>query len=165
MTFLHLVPWLLLISASIFAFSGPVSRWFVRISLSHRQNSLDTIPHPPRRLPVFLATMAVCFYIGYFGAGAGFLLITVLSLFGFQDLHEINALKVVSTTLANGIAVIIFAVSNKVVWPYCMVAMVVCAIGGYSSARMARRVPQPVLRGLVILIGFSMAAWFFWRNP
>jgi uncharacterized membrane protein YfcA len=67
--------------------------------------------------------------------------------------------------LANGIAVIIFAVSNKVVWPYCMVAMVVCAIGGYSSARMARRVPQPVLRGLVILIGFSMAAWFFWRNP
>jgi uncharacterized membrane protein YfcA len=164
MTFLHLVPWLLLISASIFAFSGPVSRWFVRISLSRRQNKLDTIPHPPRRMPMFLATMAVCFYIGYFGAGAGFLLITVLSLFGFQDLHEINALKVVSTTLANGIAVIIFAVSNKVVWPYCMVAMVVCAIGGYSSARMARRVPQPVLRGLVIFIGFSMAAWFFWRQ-
>jgi uncharacterized membrane protein YfcA len=165
MTFLHLVPWLLLISASIFAFSGPVSRRFVRISLSHRQNRLDAIPHPPRRMSVFLATMAVCFYIGYFGAGAGFLLITVLSLFGFQDLHEINALKVVSTTLANGIAVVIFAVSNKVVWPYCLVAMVVCAIGGYSSARLARRVPQPVLRGLVIFIGFSIAAWFFWRNP
>jgi hypothetical protein len=165
MTFLHLVPWLLLISASIFAFSGPVSRIFVRISLSRRQNRLDAIPHPPRRLPVFLATMVVCFYIGYFGAGAGFLLITLLSLFGFQDLHEINALKVVSTTLANGIAVVIFAVSNKVVWPYCLVAMFVCAIGGYSSARLARRVPQAVLRGLVIFIGFSMAAWFFWRTP
>jgi uncharacterized membrane protein YfcA len=164
MTFLHLVPWLLLISASIFAFSGPVSRLFVRLSLGHRHGGVDSVPHPPRRMPMFLATMAVCFYIGYFGAGAGFLLITVLSLFGFQDLHEINALKVVSTTLANGIAVIIFAVSNKVVWPYCLVAMVVCAIGGYSSARMARRVPQPVLRGLVIFIGFSMAAWFFWRQ-
>jgi uncharacterized membrane protein YfcA len=114
---------------------------------------------------VFLATMVVCFYIGYFGAGAGFLLITVLSLFGFQDLQEINALKVVSTTLANGVAVVIFAVSNQVVWRYCLVAMVVCAVGGYSSARLARRVPQAVLRGLVILIGFSMAAWFFWRNP
>jgi len=34
---------------------------------------------------------------------AGFLLITMLSLFGCQDLHEINALKVVSTTLANGL--------------------------------------------------------------
>jgi uncharacterized membrane protein YfcA len=108
--------------------------------------------------------MSVCFYIGYFGAGAGFLLITVLSLFGYEDLHEINALKVVSTTLANGIAVVIFSVSGKVVWPYCLLAMFVCAIGGYSSARLARRIPQPVLRGLVICIGLFMAAWFFWRN-
>jgi len=164
MTFLHLVPWLLLISASIFAFSGPVSRWLARLSSARRYEGLDVAPHP-RRMPVFLATTAVCFYIGYFGAGAGFLLITVLSLFGFQDLNEINALKVVSTTMANGVAVIIFAVSNKVVWPYCLVAMVVCAIGGYFSARLARRVPQAVLRGLVIFIGFSMAAWFFWSNP
>ncbi|MGA3011436.1 MAG: sulfite exporter TauE/SafE family protein [Terracidiphilus sp.] len=165
MTFLHLVPWLLVISASIFAFSGPVSRWFVRIRLDRRHGSVESAPRPPRRMYVFLATMVVCFYIGYFGAGAGFLLITVLSLFGFQDLQEINALKVVSTTLANGVAVVIFAVSNQVVWRYCLVAMVVCAVGGYSSARLARRVPQAVLRGLVILIGFSMAAWFFWRNP
>jgi uncharacterized membrane protein YfcA len=159
MTFLHLVPWLLLMSSSIFAFTGPVSRWLAR-----RKGDQSAAHQPPRRLPVFLATMAVCFYIGYFGAGAGFLLITVLSLFGFQDLHEINALKVVSTTLANGIAVVIFAVSGKVVWPYCLLAMFVCAIGGYSSARLARRIPQPVLRGLVICIGLFMSAWFFWRN-
>jgi uncharacterized membrane protein YfcA len=89
----------------------------------------------------------------------------VLSLFGYQDLHEINALKVSTTTLANGIAVVIFAVSGKVVWPFCLLAMVVCAIGGYSSARLAHRVPQKVLRGLVVFIGLSMAAWFFWRNP
>ena len=30
MTFLHLVPWLLLTAASIFAVSGPVSRWLER---------------------------------------------------------------------------------------------------------------------------------------
>jgi uncharacterized protein len=159
MTFLHLVPWLLLLSSSIFALTGPVSRWLAR-----RKGVLAVAHHPPRRLPVFLATMSVCFYIGYFGAGAGFLLITVLSLFGYEDLHEINALKVVSTTLANGIAVVIFAVSGKVVWSYCILAMLVCAIGGYSSARWARRIPQPVLRGLVICIGLSMAAWFFWRQ-
>jgi hypothetical protein len=156
-TFLHLVPWLLLVSASIFAVSGPVSRW-----LEARKTALAA--RPPRRLPVFLATAAVCFYIGYFGAGAGFLLITMLSLFGHQDLHEINALKVAATTPANGIACIIFAVGGQVVWRYCLLAMVVCAIGGYASARLARRVPQPVLRWLVVFIGLSMAAWFFWRN-
>jgi uncharacterized membrane protein YfcA len=42
--------------------------------------------------------------------------------------------------------------------------MISCAIGGYSSARLARRVPQPVLRALVVVIGLSMAAWFFWKN-
>jgi uncharacterized membrane protein YfcA len=159
-TFLHLVPWLLLIAASIFAATGPVSRW-----LERRKANVSGTPPPPRRVGVFFVTIFVCFYIGYFGAGAGFLLITVLSLFGFQDLNEINALKVVSTTMANGMAFVIFTASGQVVWRYCLLAMVTCAIGGYTSARFARRIPQPVLRGLVIFIGFGMAAWFFWRNP
>jgi uncharacterized membrane protein YfcA len=159
MTFLHLVPWLLLVAATIFAVSGPVSRW-----LERRKGDLGGAAHPPRRFPVFLCTIVVCFYIGYFGAGAGFLIITLLSLFGFQDLNEINALKVVSTTLANGIAFVIFVFNGQVVWRYCLLAMVTCAIGGYTSARFARMVPQAVLRGLVIFIGFSMAAWFFWNT-
>jgi uncharacterized membrane protein YfcA len=159
MTFLHMVPWLLLVASSIFALTGPVSRW-----LDRRKGATAGSPRPPRRLPVFLATVAVCFYIGYFGAGAGFLLITLLSLFGYQDLHEINALKVISTALANGVAFIIFVVGGQVVWRYCLLAMVTCAIGGYASARLAHHVPQRVLRGLVIFIGLFMAAWFFWRN-
>lgn len=158
-TFMSLVPWLLLVAALIFAFSGPVSRW-----LERRKGAIAGATHAPRRLPVFLSTVVVCFYIGYFGAGAGFLIITVLSLFGYQDLNEINALKVVSTTLANGIAFVIFVVGGQVVWRYCLLAMVTCAIGGYVSASLARRVPQTVLRGLVVFIGLFMAAWFFWRQ-
>jgi len=106
----------------------------------------------------------VCFYIGYFGAGAGFLIITLLSLLGFEDLHEINALKVVSTTAANGIAFLIFMIRGQVAWRYCLIAMVACAIGGYTSARFARLIPQPVLRGIVIVIGFGMAGWYFWKT-
>lgn len=163
MTFLHLVPWLLLVAAVIFAVSGPVSRW-----LEHRKFVHSHAPggvHSPRMVPVFVGTAAVCFYIGYFGAGAGFLIITLLSLFGYQDLNEINALKVVSTTMANGIAFVLFVINGQVVWRYCLVAMVTCAVGGYTSASLARRIPQPVLRGTVVFIGLGMAAWFFWRNP
>jgi uncharacterized membrane protein YfcA len=159
-TFLHLVPWLLLVAATIFALTGPVSRWLAR-----RKTPAKSPVHPPKLLPVFLATAIVCFYIGYFGAGAGFLLITLLSLFGFEDMNEINALKVVSTTMANGIAFLIFVIGRQVEWRYCLLAMVTCAIGGYTSARFARMVPQSVLRGLVVCIGFGMAAWFFWRGP
>lgn len=156
-TFLHLVPWLLLLAATIFALSRPVTRWIER-----RNRGAEV--RAPRRTLVFLTTVAVCFYIGYFGAGAGFLIITLLSLFGFQDLNEINALKVAATTMANGIAFLIFVVGGEVEWHYCLPAMVACAIGGYASARLARNIPQPVLRGAVIAIGFGMAAWFFWKT-
>jgi len=160
-TFLRLVPWLLLVAATIFALSGPVSQWLERRKEARKMGAEARRTNAPRRMPLFLLTVVVCFYIGYFGAGAGFLIITLLSLFGFQDLNEINALKVVSTTMANGVAFIIFVADGQVEWHYCVLAMFVCAIGGYTSARFARIVPQRVLRGLVICIGFSMAAWFF----
>jgi len=162
-TFLRLVPWLLLVAAVIFALSGPVSKWLERLKVvrSHAPSGV----HRPRMVPVFVATAAVCFYIGYFGAGAGFLIITLLSLFGYHNLNEINALKVVSTTMANGIAFVLFVINGQVVWRYCLVAMVTCAVGGYTSASLARRIPQAMLRGSVVFIGLGMAAWFFWRNP
>ena len=160
-TFLRLVPWLLLVAATIFALSGPVSQWLERRKEARKMGAEARRTNAPRRMPLFLFTVVVCFYIGYFGAGAGFLIITLLSLFGFQDLNEINALKVVSTTMANGVAFIIFVADGQVEWHYCVLAMFVCAIGGYTSARFARIVPQRVLRGLVICIGFVIAAWFF----
>jgi len=157
-TFMRLVPWLLLVAAIFFALSGPVSRW-----LERRKGRMAKAPEP-KPVPLFIFTLAVSFYVGYFGAGAGFLYMTMLALYGYQDIHAINALKVVANTLANGVAFVIFVVNRQVVWHYCLLAMIVCAIGGYSSASMARKIPQPVLRGMVVVIGLSMAAWFFYRQ-
>jgi uncharacterized membrane protein YfcA len=163
-TFLFLVPWLLLFAALIFALSGPAMKW-----IQGRKGSAVVDPERERRRQqgpwiLVLTTIVICFYIGYFGAGAGFLIISLLSVFGFEDLNEMNAMKVVSTTMANGIACILFAVSGKVEWRFCLAAMVTCAIGGYSSARIAQRANPKVLRAMVVLIGFGMAAYFFWRN-
>ncbi len=160
-TFMRLVPWLLLGAASTFAVSGPVSRALARLNRKRAEEEITAAAHAPRRLPLFLATMAVSFYVGYFGAGAGFLFMTLLALFGYRDMQAINALKVVANLLANGIAFVIFIADGQVVWRFCLAAMVAAAIGGYVSASTARRVPQPVLRALVVVIGLSMAAWFF----
>src|SRR5208283_2221466 len=160
-TFMHLVPWLLLFAASTFAVSGPVTRALDRLKFKRHASAGSGEVHAPRRLPLFLATAVVSFYVGYFGAGAGFLFMTLLALFGYEDIHVINALKVVANLLANGIAFVIFIVDGQVVWRFCLAAMVAAGIGGYTSASLARRVPQPVLRGLVVVIGLSMAAWFF----
>lgn len=163
-TFMFLVPWLLLFAALIFALSGPIMK---RLQRRKRLTAVDPRRERTRQsgqLILVLATIVICFYIGYFGAGAGFLIISLLSVFGFEDLNEMNAMKVVSTTMANGIACILFAVSGKVEWRFCLAAMVTCAIGGYSSARIAQRANPRVLRAMVVVIGLGMAAYFFWRN-
>jgi uncharacterized protein len=164
-TFMRLVPWLLLFAAAMFAVSGPVARALERLKRERegRAQAGQSV-HAPRHLPLFVAAAVVSFYVGYFGAGAGFIFMTLLALFGFEDIHAINALKISANLLANGIAIVIFIVEGQVVWRFCLAAMVAAAIGGYTSASLARRIPQPVLRGLVVAIGLTMAAWFFWRN-
>jgi uncharacterized membrane protein YfcA len=163
-TFMHLVPWLLLGAATTFAISGPVSRALSRLNTRRAELAMHGEVIMPRKAPLFVACLAVSFYVGYFGAGAGFLFMTLLALFGYRDMQAINALKVVANLLANGVAFLIFIVDGQVIWRYCLAAMVAAGIGGYVSASLAHRVPQPVLRGLVVVIGMSMAAWFFVRQ-
>jgi uncharacterized membrane protein YfcA len=165
-TFIKLVPWLLLFAAIVFAVSEPVMNWL------RRRQGAKAVPSQPSVATetsrsywgLVIATTFVCFYIGYFGAGAGFLIISLMSVFGFQDLNEMNAMKVVSTTLANGMACVLFAFSGKVEWRYCLAAMVTCAIGGYLSARVAQRLNPRLLRLMVVVIGLGMAGYFFWKN-
>ena len=167
-TFLDLVPWLLLFAALIFALSGPATKLIQRTKKAGAQDmGADPDDETGRKRnywPLVIATTVVCFYIGYFGAGAGFLIISMLSLFGFEDMNEMNAMKVVSTTMANGMACILFAFSGKVEWRYCLAAMVTCGIGGYLAARISLRLDPRFLRALVVFIGLAMAAYFFWRN-
>jgi uncharacterized membrane protein YfcA len=165
-TFIQLVPWLLLFAALVFAVSDPVMKYLQRRARRRAVAPVESAEAKTERnyWPLVLATVVICFYIGYFGAGAGFLIISLLSVFGFQDLNEMNAMKVVSTTMANGMACILFAFSGKVEWHWCLSAMVSCAIGGYLSARISQRLDPHFLRVLVVVIGLGMAAYFFWRN-
>lgn len=158
-TFLHLVPWLLLVASLLFWVSGPVSRWL-------RARSAE--PHAartPAMLPLFLMLFPVCFYIGYFGAGAGFLIMSALALFGVEEMNALNSLKVTAACLSNLCAVVTFIFGGAIEWRYCVVSMVFAAIGGYAGAQYARRMNADVLRTIVVVTGCSMAAYFFWRQP
>jgi hypothetical protein len=156
-TFLALVPWLLLLAAGLFAASGPVSRWLQR----KRVSAAGARPH---LAPLWIGVVVVCFYIGYFGAGAGFLLMSVLAVFGIQNINQVNALKVIATTTANGIAVVTFIVEGQIVWKYCLLMMIAAAFGGYLGARYSRGLNPRFMRMLVVSIGLGMAAYFFWKQ-
>ena len=42
--------------------------------------------------------------------------------------------------------------------------MVAATAGGYGGARVARKLPAPVLRWGIVATGLVMAALFFWRQ-
>jgi uncharacterized membrane protein YfcA len=165
-TFLHMVPWLLLVASLLFGISGPASRWLRRraeakalaASVAHDREAT------PALVPLFLVLLPVCFYIGYFGAGAGFLIMSALALFGIEEMRALNSMKVLSACLSNLCAVITFVVSGAVVWKYCFVSMVICGVGGYIGAQYARKMNPDVLRLIVVGTGCVMAAYFFWRQ-
>jgi uncharacterized membrane protein YfcA len=162
LTFLHLIPWLLLIGALIFGVSGPVSTWLRTRSL---KTHMEAQPEPPiPRVALFLGLLPICFYIGYFGAGGGFLIMTVLALFGVEEMHVLNAMKVVAACLSNLTAIVTFIVSGAILWHYCLISMVFAGAGGYVGARYARRMNPAILRGVVVVTGVAIAGYFFWRN-
>lgn len=157
-TFLHMVPWLLLVASLLFGISGPLSK---------RLKTRSIEPHAKRKpavVPLFFAMLPVCFYIGYFGAGAGFLIMSALALFGVEEMHELNSLKVLAACLSNFCAVVTFVLSGAVIWHYCLISMIFAGMGGYVGAQYARRMNANVLRTIVVVTGVAMAAYFFWRQ-
>jgi uncharacterized protein len=157
-TFLHMVPWLLLIASLLFGISGPISRWL------KKRSAEPHVQKAPALLPLFLIMLPVCFYIGYFGAGAGFLIMTALALFGVEEIHQLNSLKVLAACLSNFCAVLTFIFKGAVIWHYCLISMIFAAVGGYVGAHYARRMNANMLRIIVVVTGVVMAAYFFWRQ-
>jgi len=150
--FIYLLPWLLLFAAIMFVLSEPLGRWLATRRDAKRSDFW-----------LIIGMIVVSAYVGYFGAGGGFLVMALFGLCGVTDIHEMNALKVVTAVLSIGVAVAVFIFSHKVVWSYCWQMAILAAIGGYIAARYSKRVNQKVMRRAVAIIGFVTAAYFFWH--
>lgn len=104
---------------------------------------------------------AVAVYNGYFGAGAGILLITLLLLTAEPVLHRANALKNVILVAADLLPAILFAVLGTVVWRAVLPLGVGAVVGGLLGPSVARRVPAGVLRVLIGACGLLLAVYLF----
>ncbi len=153
-TFMNLVPWLLLIATLIFMFSGRITSWIRRRTAEHHTTEFAT------GRGIFIQIF-IAFYIGYFGAGAGILILAMLALLGMDQIHTMNALKALLTTVSNGVALLLFIVSHAVYWPEAILMIVGSILGGYFGAHFAQKTKPENVRRVVIVIGFVLAAYFF----
>ena len=159
--FKALVPWLVLGATLLFAAQQPVMRWLRREG--------DVVPHAPalnvdgtlRPPPIgFLAIQFVlAVYGGYFGAGAGILMLGVLGFIGLTNIHQMNGLKNWAALCFNGVAIATFAIGGVVDWTLVLALGMSAAGGGYLASRLAQRVPQAAVRTLITIMGIGYAGW------
>jgi hypothetical protein len=153
--FALLVPWLILGATVLFVVQEPLRRRLFKRPLSERRHGMLAVAG-------FMLLVAV--YGGFFGAGMGILILATLAQLGWDDVHEMNALKNIVAVCINGTATVTFIALGQVVWPLVGLMAVGAILGGYGGARLARRLGQRFVRHAIVVVGFGMAIWMFARQ-
>lgn len=101
------------------------------------------------------ATALVGVYGGYFGGAQGILLVGVLGTLMTESLQRLNALKNGLSTAVNTVAAVTFLVvaPSQVDWRVVGLIAAGSTVGGLVGSRIGRRLPQPVLRAIIVVVG------------
>ena len=156
-TFDKLIPWLLLVATVMFNLGPRINVW---VSRRHTEGG----PSWGRVTGVTLLQALLAVYLGYFGAGVGFVIMAVLAIMGLENIHSMNGLRTLLVTCGNAVAVIVFIVARAVYWPQALLMLVGAALGGYAGAWYVQKLDPQKVRYFVICLGYGMATYFFWKG-
>jgi uncharacterized membrane protein YfcA len=121
--------------------------------LSRKLASMER--HEHGGVSAIAATYGAGVYGGYFGAAQGVLLVGMLGILMDERLQRLNALKNVLTAGVNLVAGIIFVLIADVAWWAVLLIAIGSTAGGILGARIGRRLPPAVLRGVIVLVGLT----------
>ena len=102
-----------------------------------------------------VASFGTGVYGGYFGAAQGILLMALLGIGLDDDMQRHNAVKNVMAMLANLVSGIVFVFVAPVSWPVVGLVATGAVIGGLVGARVGRKLPPVVLRGVIVVVGIA----------
>jgi uncharacterized membrane protein YfcA len=154
--FEFLIPLLLGFATILFAFADGITRWLRARATARGSEWKIGVTSIPLVLPISI-------YGGYFGAGAGTLLLGVLMIATEGDYRRANVAKNLVSSLNTVAASIWFVAHGAVSWPQTLVMMAGCLFGAYCGAHLARRVPHDAMRVVIVLVGAALTAIFAWR--
>jgi uncharacterized membrane protein YfcA len=163
-------PWLVLGATGLFILQPRIVRSIQRSqadavadegNASARDKTADgTMPAPP----VLLLQFFVGVYGGYFGAGAGIIMLAVLGFIGLTNIHRMNGLKNWGGLCMNAVAAMTFAFSSLISWPIALAMAVGSISGGYLASQGVQKVDQKHVRLLVIAIGLAGGFWLLFHR-
>jgi len=161
-----IVPWLVLGATALFILQPRIVRAIQSrradaiaeegASAALRDRTADgSFPSPG----VLVLQFFVGVYAGYFGAGAGIIMLAALGLIGLTNIHRMNGLKNWGGLCANAVAAITFAFSSLISWPIALAMAVGSVADGYLASQGVQKVDQKHVRVIVILIGLAGGVW------
>ena len=155
--FEQLIPVLLGVATVLFAFARQVTQWLrARAKARGEHEWRMSVTSVPLVLPISI-------YGGYFGAGAGTLLLGVLTIATEGNYRRANVAKNLVSSLNTLAASVWFIIHGAVSWPQTLVMMVGCLAGGFCGAYVSRRIPPHFMRVVVILVGVLLTVIFAWK--
>ncbi|MET9617254.1 sulfite exporter TauE/SafE family protein [Kitasatospora indigofera] len=100
---------------------------------------------------VFLAGI----YGGYFGAAQGVLLLAMMGMLLQDDLQRINGVKNGLALIVNAVAAVFFLFTSTIDWTAVLLIAAGSVAGGQLGAKVGRRLPAPVLRAVIVVVGLA----------
>ena len=143
------VPVLVLLASALLALQPQIKRWI----------GTPAAGHPDRNTVLLPATFLAAIYGGYFGGALGVILIVTLSLCAGDELKRLNATKGVLSLVIATVTVVVFALGAPVDWAAVALLAPTTLVGGYLGARLARRLPENVLRVAVVVLGVAVGIY------
>jgi uncharacterized membrane protein YfcA len=159
-TFSNLVPFLILFATLLFMAQGA----FRRFANLHGPPASDGRHHVCCLWGAVPFQLGVAIYGGYFGAGIGILMLASLGFIGLTNIHEMNTLKTILTSLINLVAAGLFICAGLIHWPKAAVMTAGALLGYFLGSHYAQRIPQQYVRHLITLIGLLISAVTFYKQ-
>lgn len=144
------VPWLVGLGAVLLLARNRVAAWSRRRSVGR----------PGRTEGLWgAAVVLVGVYAGYFGAGAGIIVLSVLSLRTSEPLAVTNAVKNVTTGVANLVATVAYVFLAPVDFGAAAALALGAVLGSGVGPRLVRVLPETPLRLAIGVAGLGLAGW------
>lgn len=131
---------------------------------NHAPDAAEASTTRPLTVGLAIGIAATGIYGGYFGAAQGVVLLALLGIAWSTDLQRANGAKNVLAGVANLVSATVFIIGGVVNWKIAALIAVGSAVGGVLGARIGRRIPAPVLRGLIVVVGLSAAVALWVRG-
>jgi len=157
--FARMVPFLILFATVLFVAQGAIRRY-----AGFGGTGPAPAPHHPSVWAAVIFQFFISLYGGYFGAGIGILMLASLGFLGLTDIHEMNTVKNVLSSLINMVAAAYFIFAGLIDWPKTGVMTVGAVIGYFLGAHYSQRIPQQRVRQIISAIGFTISAAMFYKQ-